>query len=285
MKSLHKLFLICLSLAIVGVSSLDAHASIQPYGYAVQSDGDDHLYRIDLVTGDVTVVGSGTGYGSIEGLTWDIETEHFFGADSNRDKLIKINPSTGLGQEVGDFDISGAFRAPGMAISDTGVIYMTSEKDDTPLYSVNKLTGKATLIGLTGIEDITGLAFLDGTLYGVSDEDDALFSIDTGTGVATIVGSGFGFNVDSELGAAGIPNDGVSGAGFIYAVTDVGDILKIDSTTGTAILYEDLTIDGFDDLAYGPPIPEPSSLAIFSMTAFGMVFLAMRRRRRENHSA
>ena len=75
MKTLHKLFLICLSLAIVGVSALDAHASI--YGYSVRSDGDDTLYAINLETGSTIKIGTGTGFRSVEGLTWDPVTRHF----------------------------------------------------------------------------------------------------------------------------------------------------------------------------------------------------------------
>ena len=284
MKTLHKFFLICLALAILGVSALDAHAStLVPAAYAVQSDGDDTLYRINLDTGAVTAIGTGTGWSSVEGLTWDPVTMHFFGSDDGQDKLIKINPSTGVGVEVGKFNVSGGIRAPGLAISNTGVIYLSSEKDNTPLYSVNKLTGEATLIGETGIEDITGLAFLDGILYGVSDETDSLYTLNTSTGVATLVGA-FGESMNSELGAAGIPNDAISGAGFIYVVDDTGKVLKVDPFTGVGTHVFD-TLDGFDDLSHGPPIPEPSSLVIFSMTAFGMAFIAIRRRRREDHSA
>ena len=277
MKSLHKLFLICLSLAILGVSSFNAQASIlsTEYGYAVNSDNDDILYAINLTNGSTIAIGTGTGFASVEGLTWDPLSQYFYGANDGLNQLVKINLA-GEGFLVGDMGVD--VDAPGLTISDNGVIYMTQEKDDSPLYSVDKTTGVATFIGDTDVEDITGLAFLNGTLYGVSDEENALYTINTVDATATKVGTGLGYNIFSEVGAAAIN-------GSIWAVEDTGRLHRIDPVTGLGTYVTD-TIDGFDDLSAGPPvIPEPSSLAIFSMTAFGMVFLAMRRRRRENHSA
>ena len=72
-----------------------------PIGYAVRSDGDDQLYRIDLATGAATAIGP-VGFPSVEGLSFQPSTGVLFGVDDETLQLLTIDVTTGAGSLVGD---------------------------------------------------------------------------------------------------------------------------------------------------------------------------------------
>lgn len=154
----------------------------------------------------------------------------FFMADGNTSTLWSIDPITGDAAAVGSLGIDASFI--GMAydvVSDT--LYLTSTTNSvTGLYVVNQSTGAASLVGATGVLNITGLAFdpVGGVLYGGSGATDALYTVDQNTGVATEVG-GFGVNV----GGHGL---GYDPAGQTLFMTDFNTdtLYELDGGTGTA---------------------------------------------------
>ncbi|MEM7806695.1 MAG: PEP-CTERM sorting domain-containing protein [Planctomycetota bacterium] len=115
--------------------------------------------------------------------------------------------------------------------------------------------------------DFAGLAVApDGTVYGLANDTDSLYTIDPGTGVATLVGeTGFSF-----FGVSGLD---FGPDGQLYAALG-DDIATLDLATGTATVLGDVG-PSLSNLAYNPPIPEPSTLALAGVGALA----ALRRRR------
>lgn len=150
------------------------------------------------------------------------------------------NPrSTGLGHVIG------------IAIDPTNTwVYAVSSVGGSPatnsLYRINMSTGASTLVGPLGIGNLFegDLAFGDdGTLYGI--QDDLLYSIDTGSGAATVIGdpNGSDYSYLSFNGSGtlfGIDNGNVSGTPGCY-------LDEIDATNADVLASQDLnpTLGGY----------------------------------------
>ncbi len=137
----------------------------------------------------------------------------------------------------------------GLATDAGGNLFATeaTERGNSNLLSINTTTGVATPIGLlvdelathSGVPDIT---FRGGTLYGWSEFNDTVVTIDTATGAVTDLGngnnsagSGFAANAAGTLYA--IP---CGGCGFNMGVTDNSDLFTVDPVTGVVTQVTDL---------------------------------------------
>jgi len=145
------------------------------------------LLYADCDTAATRNIGSTPSY--MAGLAFDESTGILYGISSaSGGALYTIDPATGAGQYVGHTSIP---YAHGLAIDPaTGVLYATSWISD--LYSINPGTGSATMIGPLGYANITALDFdpTTGVLYGAysyANSDGFLLTIDTATGLATLV--------------------------------------------------------------------------------------------------
>ena len=113
-----------------------------------------------------------------------------------------------------------------------GVLYgaLGADTSSSDLYRIDRNTGAATPIGPIG-DAVSGLAFVNGTLYGVTTGNSAahkhkLISIDTSTGAGTVIGS-----TCNNIG------DLASRGGVLYGWCEDGDDLyTINTATGTATL-------------------------------------------------
>jgi hypothetical protein len=129
----------------------------------------------------------------------------------------------------------------------TGVLYAASGDDtDKPgyLYTVNKTNGDITEIGSTGFNEVDGLAFdSNGVLWGWA-QDEGIITIDTNTGVGTLVKEYLGEVEDLTWNVAGTTlygvgnvngNDPKEGAGdktaklLAYDGTNVTTVCEFDS--------------------------------------------------------
>jgi hypothetical protein len=137
------------------------------------------------------------------------------------------------------------------------------------LYVFDNLSGTPTFteIGETGLGTLFGLAIdpVSGVMYGVNGGDDALYTIDTTTGVPTLVGP-----VGQTLGAIGGMD--FSADGQTLLLSDAGELFRIDKTTGVGTPAGDTTRN---DSALSYRVPEPASLSIVALSAV----MALRRRR------
>ena len=115
--------------------------------------------------------------------------------------LYSFNANTGTSAFVGNAGGSPAPCFDGLDLSAGGTLYGVSQ-GFTNLYTINQVTGAATLIGPTGAPQgatpLAGLAFApDGTLYAANSSSN-LYIINLVTGSATLVG-GIGFDNISGL--------------------------------------------------------------------------------------
>jgi hypothetical protein len=159
-------------------------------------------------------------------------------------QISRVNKLTGTLTSVSTADpIVGG--AAGLAYRpDTATVYLTSSTNDS-LYTINLMTGAATLVGAYGI-DVTmhGLEWSQWNhkLYGMSDDD--LYTINVTTGAATLVGS---------TGIAGFSNLGFDSRNGVMimtnSTTDSAYALNLN-TAGATLLGPLNTMTNPHSLAY-----------------------------------
>ncbi len=263
--------------AIVVASILAASAWAQPIALTVLSDtdDDDDLYRINLATGEATLVGSLGSFDEVEGLSFQPGTGILFGFDQDDGELLTIDLASGTATVVGAS--ADPSNNVGIAFNAAGELFLSEEGDQQDLWRLDPDTGAETLIGSTG-EQIIALAFdASGVLYGVSDSDNpgtagpptavsGLYTINTSTGASTLVGL---LGVDFDDG--GIAFDS---AGVLWGLDDDGEIFNIDTTTGAGTIVGMATCGGapcenFESLALRGGV-----LAIPTSSPAGLLTLA-----------
>jgi hypothetical protein len=106
------------------------------------------------------------------------------------------------------------------------------------LYSIDTTTGAATLIGDTGVAEITGLAFdfASGTMYGYTTHSD-LYSVDLTTGAASLIADDVAIVPEGDL-AFGPTGD-------LFA-TNGGDFGSVSMLTAAFDVIGPMGTDGFD---------------------------------------
>lgn len=280
-----------LNIALLTVFTLFAGlANAAPMAFSVNSDSgnqatEDSLYSIDLATGSHQLLGRLT-----VGNQTRLDTEGLaiapdgtlWGIDDDSLTLFPINKATGGINIVDEVNVtgftSGGGNDFGMAFGCDDTLYVTSVRTQS-LYKL-QLNGTIEVVGTVGAlgQNISAIASIGNPIkiYGLGNGQHAngttdapnLYSIDPGTGVASLIG---------PLGAsAGEYNQGglsFDAAGELWAITDrrlinntIADlpsqILKIDVDTGKATLMAVTTEVGFESLAVAPPTqcvsePEP----------------------------
>lgn len=149
--------------------------------------GTDSLYSIDLA-GTATLIGA-TGQSDIEGyMDFDPVSGSLFGGWRD---LYSVSTTTGAATLVGD---TGRDDPSGLAFDGLGTAYLmdTHVNGDgmARLYTLNTVTAATSLVGTWGPaagDALGGLAFDGGTLYGIW--GDSLYSVNTTTGVSTLIGA------------------------------------------------------------------------------------------------
>jgi hypothetical protein len=260
------------------------------------STNDGSLAVIDQTTGAVTVIGHPSGVARLSGLTFDL-SGNLFGVTQGAfpfppvtppsdSHLVQINSSTGaLISNIGAVtDANVAINIADLATQPgTGNLYGVRGPNDGGngqglLYTINKTTGAATLIGDTS-SFFDSIAFApDGTLYLIAADLD--FSngniinprLETlnpaNAGLLTTVG------LSQYYGAFGIrPTDGVLFAGN----GDQAQLFTLDPVTGAQTLVGGTGRTFVGDIAF--QMPEPGSLSLAFLGAVGLAFYRTRRAR------
>ncbi|OAN18006.1 hypothetical protein A3K86_03545 [Photobacterium jeanii] len=230
-------------------------ASAAPIGFGVDGDTTSStLYSIDFATGTGTAIGGigAVGFNDVEGISFFGST--LYGIDDSSNSLITIDTATGVGTSVGGLGVS--ITNPGFAISSSG---LAIAGDNNDLWTVDLTTGAATSLNSSVGFDLEGLTFLGEVLFGVDTSEDSLYTINTMTGVATLVGAGGTLTGLSP--EAALATDGIS----LFAADDDGDYFKIDPLTGAATI---ITTSGTDVEGLTIRVPEPATL-------FGMGLLSL----------
>jgi hypothetical protein len=173
------------------------------------------------------------------------------------------------------------------------------ELEDGSVQNIGDLGAGVNISAIAAIGNPTRLYGLgNGQFENGSPDSPNLYSIDTITGLATVIGPlGMGDTVDpyNEAGLA-FANDGT-----LWAITDrsalnnqASQILQIDVDTGAATAVSYTSETGFESLALGPPAecvtqvaedeyekipalgPAGLLLAMFVLMSTGMIFLRRR---------
>jgi hypothetical protein len=181
-------------------------------------DNGGHLISLNTSTGVGTLIGASGVPGPSSLVSSPDGTFYTVGSDL---RLYTINPATGVGTIGPALSGLGAtFFLNGLAFSAGGVLYADAlvGSSNTSLFTINKTTGVATLVGQISPDSITDIAFSpSGTLYAwdAATTNGGLMTVDIATGAGTLVKSGLTavadiralrFDAAGNLYAAGLTN-------------------------------------------------------------------------------
>jgi outer membrane protein assembly factor BamB len=113
------------------------------------------LGRLDPTTGVVTRLGP-TGFGTLFGLQFDPTFRTLYAITGNRvlPVLVSLDPTTGQGTVIAQTNLPT--QAESLAFTADGRLVVGG--DDGNLYQVDPVTGAATLIGPSGVEEVSSLS-------------------------------------------------------------------------------------------------------------------------------
>lgn len=166
----------------VGISNV---TDVEFYGNELYAITFNQFIQIDLDTGKGKIIGA-FGYDDMSSLV--VSTDGTPYAASGDGSLISISRRTGQGSLVGKFG-SGLYSSGDMAFNVDRILYASVGRNGYTtdwLATIDLNTGKATLIGSIGYDDVWGLAFKDGQLYGVTG-DRELLRINIANGAGTVI--------------------------------------------------------------------------------------------------
>jgi hypothetical protein len=150
------------------------------------------FYQIDPNTGAASLVGP-LHVGGMDALAVDPVTGTIYAAGTNG-FFITIDPVTGAGTKIGSLGTveKGKITSGGDLAFDprSGRLYASVQwghhGPNDYLATIDPLNGAATIIGTIGFDQVHGLAFKDGNLYGVTDNQEFL-RLDLLTGRGTMI--------------------------------------------------------------------------------------------------
>lgn len=262
----------------IGLILLPAQLALAaPFGYSVNSDepAGDHLFRIDLATGQEQKIGQvhslGVVRSDIEGMAFD-SFGVLWAVDDESRKLFPVSTSTGQVVFENEVSITGLSAVQGndfgLTFTCDGELFVSSVASRT-LYRL-ALNGTATPVGGPGAlgVNISAIAAYGrpARIYGLGNgllgeggpaDNRSLYEIDLNTGQANLIGP-IG-NAAGDYFEAGLSFDD---AGRLWAITDRrtpdaslgSQILQLDRSSGQATLVATTTVTGFESLAVsGPP--------------------------------
>lgn len=230
-------------------------------------DSQGTLATVDVATGNVSVIGN-------MGV---VMTDIAFDPSGNLygitfTGLYSINPSTAAATFIASHSVPGGNA---LVFATDGSLYAAGF-GSTALFKINPSNGATTNLGNMGFASGGDLAFNAGNLY-LADISSQLVRIDlTNLANSVLVGA---FGVPSVFGLATGDN------GVLYAVAGT-TIYTVDTATGAATGPVSFAAQGlsqafgqsFRTEAGGGQIPEPTTLALLSLVAFGVALAHARRR-------
>ena len=222
------------------------HSNIQALTYDENTDtlygasDTSGLVRIDTATASSTIVGP---MGSVTGLAFNSNNNALYGATFFSSELISIDQSNAA---ITSRVHLGGKSMRGLTYSEANQRLYGIDNDETGsadrLFSINVMTGRATIIGSTGFADVQSLAMdpNSNTIYGLNNSTNELLIIDSSTGTATAVGNTGIVGLHASLAFNSSNN-------LLYAVDQIsGNVVSIDPVTGSGSLVAGLTLSGFD---------------------------------------
>jgi sugar lactone lactonase YvrE len=228
-----------IALFLLAGSASPALAQSRGLAYAVDEEGTDHLFAIDLDSGNATDLGA-VGFSGVEALAFHPDGR-LFGIDETNQQLIVLSLRNGAGTLVASLSLT--VEDPGLAIDALGRAWLTSEADGDrarTLFRLDLVLGvMEPVIELPA--DVHGLSALGATLYGVGSDVEALFRIDPASGELVQVGA-----LVDPIG--GQPSLDFDVDGRLLMIDDEGGIHVVDPASGQATQFA-TTIAGCDAMA------------------------------------
>jgi hypothetical protein len=243
------------------------------FAYVVSS-GTKQFGTLDLQTGAFTkIAGESNGVLKLTSLPTGTPPGGTLYASDSDNNLLTVNPATGQATVVGPF---GSLAQGSMSLAERqdgtlfGVTFNLSAYKT--LYTINESTGSATPVGELGIG--SGGAFYaasfdtSGHLFetennGVGTQNlSNLYSVNTTTGAATLIGGVGGYRVDAL--------DFQNGTLYGFADNSTPVIISINTTTGAGTFVADIdpslgAVSGAAPGMSSAAVPEPSGLAMLSI--------------------
>ena len=271
------------TLVLGTVLSLSSNLSASLLG----SDQFGNLFSINTATGAGMLIGTETNFplsteiefNPLTGTLYSEEVNGFTG-------LHTLNPATGLST---GFIGHGCCALNGMEFVGN-TLYVTNVMGGgggTPstLETLNTTTGVLSPIGLTGVTNITGLAYdvNSGIMYGSWTSGNLptiLVTVNLMTGMAMPVAPLFDIATGAPLDRVGsieFDNGILYGGMGLNATFNPGWLFSINTMTGASTMIgpTGFAITGLTDISVPTGVPAPLSLALF---ALGLLVMGARRR-------
>lgn len=243
-----------------------------------------NVYRIDTTTGAWTLIGN-SGILSLNSLALTPDgTYYATGGITGSQQLVTIDPNTGAATVIAPITTAvGLTFIAGLAAGTDGTLYgamVPSGATNSSLYTINRTTGVATVVGSTNAVSIQALDWNDanGTLYGFNGNGTqaarGLRTIDTATGNSTLIGPAGGSSINMQT-IAFLPDGTLWGAG-----SGTGQLYTIDPLTGVAtqkFVGVQPVIPSLRGIEYLAPVPVPAAIWLFGSGLAAMVGLARRK--------
>ena len=217
----------------------------------------------------------------ITGLAFNPITGDLYGSTGNAGSvdamLVSINPATALVTPIGFFN-AGPVNSSGtpttmadLAFDSAGNLYGIGSIGGPQLYSINPLTGQATVIGSTGLTSTTGggLAISPGRIFYGTPTASRFGTYDSGTGTYSNIANPAKPTGGGAYGA--LDFDGNTLYGLNVGSGSPPPTALVTISPSGVVTSIGFSINSLDAIAFAP-VPEPGSVALLIL-AGPMAFL------------
>lgn len=282
---------ISVTLCLAGTFAVSERAEAATLYGATSAGGPGELYTLNPATGAMIsdigpLVDANSVNYPITGLAFNPVTGLLYGSTGNSvaataAQLVTINPATGRVTVIGAFNVGNTGNPSTMAdlaFDSSGNLFGVGSIGGPQLYSINLLTGQATVVGGTGLTSTSGGGVAispGGTIFG-SPTSSRFGTYNQVTGAFNNI-----TNPTKPLGGAYAAMD--FGGSTLYGL-DLGPgpdlqshLVTFDTVTG-AVTDLGASVNFLDAIAF-QSVPEPTAAGLFLLFAGLRVLVVARRRK------